>query len=172
MPVAFDFHDHGDRWSFIVPWKLHAQVIASADAGASRGRANLWFSGGDQAAAEVVIKPALQPVREPFFAFRRRPSSRRLAVVQELPRLRPVALQRRVGAAQGRNAHLYWLHSRGVQEWLVHLLFTGDPQGPTTRTEWEDATKLADERMGLTGLSVPRADHVCLEAGTFEELVG
>ena len=38
-----------------------------------------------------------------------------------------------------RLAHLYWLESRGVQAWLVHLLFTGDPHGPTTEDEWEKA---------------------------------
>lgn len=67
-----------------------------------------------------------------------------------------------------RLAYLYWLESRGVRTWLVHPLFTRDPHGPTTRTEWEDATRLDDERMGLTGLSVR---HVCLEAGTCEELI-
>jgi hypothetical protein len=70
-----------------------------------------------------------------------------------------------------RLAHLYWLEACGVQAWLVHLLFTGDPHGSTTETEWEAAIELADERLGLTGTPIPRAGHVCLEAGTYAELV-
>ena len=70
-----------------------------------------------------------------------------------------------------RLAHLYWLESRGVQAWLVHLLFTGDPHGSTSEGEWEEAAKLADEHMGIAGYSIPRAGHVCLEAGTYKELV-
>ena len=69
-----------------------------------------------------------------------------------------------------RLGHLTWLRSRGVRAWLVHLLFTGDPHGPTTDTEWEAAVALADERLGLEGVAVPGAGHVLLPVGSHEAL--
>jgi hypothetical protein len=71
-----------------------------------------------------------------------------------------------------RLAHAHWLRSRGVRAWLVHLLFTGDPHGPTTDEEWEKAVAKADEGLGLGDVEVPLAAHVLLPAGTREELLG
>jgi hypothetical protein len=71
-----------------------------------------------------------------------------------------------------RLAHVYWLRSRGVRAWLVHLLFTGDPHGPTSEVEWENAISEADKRLGLDEVVVEAAGHVLLPAGKRDELVG
>jgi hypothetical protein len=70
-----------------------------------------------------------------------------------------------------RLAHAYWLQSRGVRTWLVHLLFTGDPHEPTTDEEWEKALATADEGLGLNDVDIPLAAHVLLPAGTRADLV-
>ena len=70
-----------------------------------------------------------------------------------------------------RLAHVYWLRSRGVRAWLVHLLFTGDPPHRTTVPEWKDAVKTADSRLGLTGVDVEPARHIMLPDGTRDELL-
>lgn len=70
-----------------------------------------------------------------------------------------------------RLAHVYWLRSRGVRAWLVHLLFADDPHGPTSIAEWEAALKKADAGLGLTGVAVDAAAHVLLAAGTRDELL-
>ena len=70
-----------------------------------------------------------------------------------------------------RLAHVYWLRSRGVRAWLVHLLFTDDPHRPTTADEWNDALAKADTALGLTGVTVDAARHVLLPAGTRDELL-
>jgi len=70
-----------------------------------------------------------------------------------------------------RLAHLCWLRSLGVRAWLVRLLFTGDPHGPTTEPEWLAALKKADTELGLAGLGVEHAGHVFLEAGTREDIL-
>jgi ribosomal protein S18 acetylase RimI-like enzyme len=71
-----------------------------------------------------------------------------------------------------RLAHVYWLRARGVSAWLVHLLFTDDPHGPTNVVEWEAALKKADAGLGLTGVAVDAAAHILLPAGTRDELLG
>lgn len=71
-----------------------------------------------------------------------------------------------------RLAHAYWLQSRGVHTWLVHLLFTGDPHGSTTDEEWHDAVAKADVDLGLADRKLPNTGHVFLPAGTREELLG
>src|SRR5262249_23668572 len=38
-----------------------------------------------------------------------------------------------------RLATLMWLRQRGVDAWLVHLLFTGDEHSTTTENQWEKA---------------------------------
>jgi hypothetical protein len=69
-----------------------------------------------------------------------------------------------------RLAHFYWLREVvGVRAWLVHLLFVGDPHGPTTQPEWKAALEAADAELGLTG-PIEGAGHVLLAAGTREEL--
>lgn len=72
-----------------------------------------------------------------------------------------------------RLAHLLWLRDRGVDAWLVHLLFTGDQT--TRRTErdaWEAAVLKADQRLGLPRGGIPNTGHVLLAAGTYEDLTG
>ena len=70
-----------------------------------------------------------------------------------------------------RLAHAQWLQSRGVRTWLVHLLFTGDPHGPTGEKEWEQAVATAEADLGLANRKVALAGHVLLPAGTREELI-
>jgi hypothetical protein len=78
----------------------------------------------------------------------------------------------RLYQSANRLAHVYWLREIvGVPAWLVHLLFTGDPHGPTTAEEWAAAMTAADAELGLTE-PVNGAAHVVLEAGTREELLG
>lgn len=48
-----------------------------------------------------------------------------------------------------RLAHLLWLRRMGVDAWLVHLLFTGDPHGPTSEAEWRGAVEQMHEELGL-----------------------
>lgn len=63
-----------------------------------------------------------------------------------------------------RLAHLCWLREVvGVDAWLVHLLFVGDPRTPTTHEEWTAALAAADDELGLAG-PVPGAEHVRLSA--------
>jgi hypothetical protein len=71
-----------------------------------------------------------------------------------------------------RLATLVWLRDRGVDAWLVHLLFTGDRRSPTTAAEWEHAAADADKRLGLPRGAVPWATHVTPPAGTYDELTG
>lgn len=71
-----------------------------------------------------------------------------------------------------RLAHVYWLRSRGVRAWLVHLLFTDDPHEPTSANEWHDALARAESALRLTGIAVDAAGHVLLPAGTRNELLG
>jgi hypothetical protein len=69
-----------------------------------------------------------------------------------------------------RLATLVWLRQRGIDAWLVHLLFTGDKRSPTTEHEWEQAVANADTMLGLGAVAVPWAAHVTLPAGSYEEL--
>ncbi len=71
-----------------------------------------------------------------------------------------------------RLAHLYWLREVvGVWAWLVHLLFTDDPHGPTSREQWIEAIEAANEELGLSGAVTPHAGHVLLDARGRGELV-
>jgi hypothetical protein len=70
-----------------------------------------------------------------------------------------------------RLAHLRWLNCRGVDCWLLHLQFTGDPHSePATEADWEGAMREAKRRLGLEGKNVPRAAHLTLPARAAEEL--
>jgi hypothetical protein len=71
-----------------------------------------------------------------------------------------------------RLAMLLWLRQRGVDAWLVHLLFTEDRRSSTTVEQWQKALASADETLGLNGIDVPWAAHVTLPAGTYAELAG
>ncbi len=70
----------------------------------------------------------------------------------------------RLYQSANRLAHLEWLRSRGVDAWLVHLLFTGDPHSPTTEDEWHEAIREADEELGIAAVDIPHAGHVILPA--------
>lgn len=71
-----------------------------------------------------------------------------------------------------RLAHTCFLESLGVRTWLVHLLFTGDPHGPTSEEQWEQAAEDANTRLGLGDIAVANTGHLLLPAGTYDELVG
>jgi TIR domain len=49
-----------------------------------------------------------------------------------------------------RLAHLLWLRRCGVDAWLVHVLFTGDPHGPTTEKQWLVALDELHAELGVT----------------------
>jgi hypothetical protein len=70
-----------------------------------------------------------------------------------------------------RLAHVYWLRSRGVPAWLVHVLFIEDRHRPTSKAEWENAVTEADARLGLSGVTIDAAGHVVLPAGNRDELL-
>jgi hypothetical protein len=62
-----------------------------------------------------------------------------------------------------RFAHLLWLRERGIEAWLVHVLFHDDPTyRGTTRKEWEAALPQIEDDLGLRGVTVPHAGHVFL----------
>lgn len=70
-----------------------------------------------------------------------------------------------------RLAHLYWLREvAGVRAWLVHLLFVGDPHGPTTRDQWIPAMEAANAELGVADVAVPHVAHVLLDARDRSEL--
>jgi hypothetical protein len=71
-----------------------------------------------------------------------------------------------------RLAHLYWLREVvGVRAWLVHLLFVGEPHGPTTREPWIAAMDAANRELGLTGAAVPHVGNVLLDARDRSEIL-
>ena len=76
----------------------------------------------------------------------------------------------RLYQSANRLAHLYWLRSRGVRAWLVHLLFTDDPHRPTSAQQWAEAVRATNAELGLDGLALPGAGHVLLPAGPPSEL--
>jgi hypothetical protein len=77
----------------------------------------------------------------------------------------------RLYQSANRLAHVCWLRSLGIRAWLVHLLFTDDPHGPTSAVAWREAFEQADDELGLTGINVPGVGHVILPAGTRDELL-
>jgi len=48
-----------------------------------------------------------------------------------------------------RLAHLVWLRERGVEAWLVHLLFVDDPHRPTSEEEWATAMAATHAELGV-----------------------
>jgi len=56
-----------------------------------------------------------------------------------------------------RISYLRWLRGHGVDAWLVHLLLTDDPHGPTSESQWRLAI---DEVHAELGLSESHLDHV------------
>jgi hypothetical protein len=71
-----------------------------------------------------------------------------------------------------RLAHLYWLNElQDIDTWLVHLLFTEDTSTQSTSAEsWEEAIAATSAELGIAGLEIPRAGHVILPAGSYEDL--
>lgn len=64
----------------------------------------------------------------------------------------------------------------GCERWLgscrlVHLLFVGDPHGPTTREQWTTATEAANGELGFAGAAVPHVGHVLLDARDRSEIL-
>jgi hypothetical protein len=49
-----------------------------------------------------------------------------------------------------RLAHMVWLRSQGVDAWIVHLLFTDDPHGPTSEGQWSAAMSELHAELGVT----------------------
>ena len=78
--------------------------------------------------------------------------------------LRPeVAGHSSVYQSANRYAHLYWLRDRGIDTWLVHVLFCDDPTyRGTTCQEWKEALPRIEADLGLSGVAVPYADHLFL----------
>jgi hypothetical protein len=70
-----------------------------------------------------------------------------------------------------RLAHLYWLRSRGVRAWLLHVLFTDDRHSPATGERWHTTLKMANERLCIGRVQLDGAGHVLLLAGERAELV-
>ena len=71
-----------------------------------------------------------------------------------------------------RLAHLQWFNCRGVDAWLVHVLFTGDAYTkPATADEWKLAVREADRQLGLEGKPVQRAGYVTLPAVSGQQRV-
>jgi hypothetical protein len=71
-----------------------------------------------------------------------------------------------------RLAHLQWFNCRGVDAWLVHVLFTGDAYTkPATEDEWKLAVREADRQLGLEGKPVQRAGYVTLPAVSRQQRV-
>jgi TIR domain len=73
-----------------------------------------------------------------------------------------------------RLAHMVWLRSQGVDAWMVHLLFTDDPHGPTSKDQWNAAIMdlhaelgVAEEQLEHVGVAVVPA----LERSVLEEVV-
>jgi len=63
-----------------------------------------------------------------------------------------------------RLAHLYWLRKQGVNAWLIHVLFIGDPRSPTTQATWETAMDVTEGELGIRGIGLPHAGHIFLPA--------
>ena len=62
-----------------------------------------------------------------------------------------------------RLAHLQWLNCRGIDTWLVHVLFTGDDYvKAATAQDWHGAVAQADAELGLADAAPARAGHVML----------
>jgi len=62
-----------------------------------------------------------------------------------------------------RLAHLQWLNCRGIDTWLVHVLFTGDDHvKAATQQDWHAAVAQADAELGLVDGAAARAGHVML----------
>ena len=74
-----------------------------------------------------------------------------------------------------RLAHLYFLREvNGLDAHLVFLYFLGDGQmgGPRSRKEWEVATEVLHEALGIRGRRIPGLHHLYVEVGELESATG
>jgi hypothetical protein len=72
-----------------------------------------------------------------------------------------------------RLAHLYFFREEvGMPAWLVNAYFVNDPDSPTIREEWWAALDQVKRELGLTGIAIPDAAELFLEAKHRRELVG
>ena len=63
-----------------------------------------------------------------------------------------------------RLAHLYFLREIGnIEAFLVNVYFIADPHSLTSRQEWNDGIKLANEHLGITN-RIPHSGSVFLNA--------
>ncbi len=83
----------------------------------------------------------------------------------------PVRWCGRLYQTANRLAHHDFLRRVGARAYLVHLLFTNDPHGPTDAVTWTAAMHKANVALGLDK-PVQGVGHVFLAAGDREELVG
>ena len=70
-----------------------------------------------------------------------------------------------------RLAHLYFLREvNGLNAHLVFLYFVGDRErkGPTDPREWEAATAVLHEALGIRGRKVPGMHHLYVDVGEIE----
>ena len=64
-----------------------------------------------------------------------------------------------------RVAYARWLNERGVDTWLVHLLFAHDrTHRPSAPAELEAAMARVGDELRLSGIAIPRVGHVVLDA--------
>jgi len=63
-----------------------------------------------------------------------------------------------------RLAYTVWLRSQGVEAWLVHLLFTDDPHGPTDSSTWQGAVDSLHAELGLDEEQLENVGVVMLPA--------
>ena len=60
----------------------------------------------------------------------------------------------------------------GIPAWLANVYFLDDPDSATTREEWRVALDQVKAELGLTGVAIPDAAELFLEAKERRELVG
>jgi hypothetical protein len=70
-----------------------------------------------------------------------------------------------------RLAHVFWLRDRGVEAWLIHLLFIDDATHvPTTRSDWETGLRESNKSLGIADLELPWVGHAFLPGLSADEL--
>jgi hypothetical protein len=71
------------------------------------------------------------------------------------------------------SANLYFFREGvGIPAWLANVYFLDDADSPTTREEWRVALDQAKAELGLTGVAIPDAAELFLEARERRELAG
>ena len=71
-----------------------------------------------------------------------------------------------------RLAHLYFFREvANTPAWLVNVYFLDDPHSSTTLGEWQAAIAQVKTKLGLTGIAIPHAADLFLDAGERRELL-